>query len=84
MNWRDELNILTVWIDEEQREIVKAFIQSLLTQMAKDMIGEEKEPFDFEKMECPLGHCYDDCDCEEYNEFRQELIKIAKKYGVEI
>jgi len=51
------------------------FISELLEDMAKEMIGEKKE---IKKIAGTRANCYG------YNTKRQELIQIARKYGVDI
>ena len=59
------------------RDVIEHFIQDLLNQFGGEMVGE--------KMEL---ECCDECDRAtdsypyRYNQKRQELIKICKKYGV--
>jgi hypothetical protein len=58
---------------EEGHKKLKKLIQSLLTNFAREMIGEER---------IPSSVC--DYISEVINNKRQELIKIAKKYGVKL
>jgi hypothetical protein len=85
-NWREELRQITYKQDNKPvyRSIFKnkleSFIQQLLDRMAREMIGEEKEII----RDGSWGHTYNQGkkDGEEFK--HQELIDIAKKYGVEI
>ena len=71
----------------EQRKAVKQFIQEILTELVNEMIGEKKERTKLDE-ECEWCHrqfcgdgfgkiCLQRFD---YNEKRQEMIDIAKKY----
>lgn len=90
-NWRDRFyKNWYLWNkDKEANYItcdaeVESFIDQLLTEMAKEMIGKSKTPYDFKNDPTVLNQYGQVQLANGYYIKRQELIKIAKKYGVEV
>ena len=72
-------------ISKEDVKPLMSFIQSLLTEMAKEMIGKEEPVFETNIAKyLPWNEKRAKYFIEGYNQKRQELIKIAKKWGVKI
>lgn len=63
---------------------IKDFIDQLLTEMAKEMIGKSKTPYDFKNDPTVLNQYGQVQLANGYYIKRQELIKIANGYGVKI
>lgn len=70
-NWRDNFQKITKHSQYVDYSKIEDFIDQLLTDFSKEMIGKEAKPDWFGD---EIG----------WNLKRQELIKIVKKYGVKI
>ena len=78
MDWKKEFYKEFYWLNSVEGDNIVAFIQTLLEDLAKEMIGEEKPDYGVYHDTYDKGHCAGE------NAKRKDLISIASKWKLNI